>query len=126
MEKTVNSDETLDLYQAADFLRMSPSALRYKAKQGLILGAKPAKRWVFLKADLVSYLKSLYPSHGQAPLSAISEIEICHSTNAATRGGSGSLHPVGNEYAALLGLETVKRPRSTTINSRRPTGKPND
>lgn len=114
MEKTVNSDETFDLLQAADFLKMSPSALRYKTKQGLIRGAKPAKRWVFLKSDLVSYLKSLYPSHGQAPLSDISEKEICHSINAATLGGSGLQPPVEREYSALLGLKTAKRLRNTT------------
>ena len=109
-----NNDETLDLQDAAEFLKMSPSALRYKAKQGIINGAKPAKRWVFLKSDLVSYLKSLYPSFGQAPLSDISEKEICHSINAATHGGSGLQHPVEREYSALLGLKTGKRLRNTT------------
>jgi hypothetical protein len=109
-----NNDETLDLHAAADFLKMSASALRYKAKQGIIRGAKPAKRWVFLHDDLVSYLKSLYPSHGQAPLSAISEKEICHSINAATHGGSGLQPPVEREYSALLGLKIEKKLRNTT------------
>jgi len=109
-----NNDETLDLNAAADFLKMSPSALRYKAKQGIISGAKPAKRWVFLKSDLVSYLKSLYPSFGQAPLSDISEIEICHSINAAKHGGSGLQPPVEREYSTLLGLKTGKRRTNTT------------
>ena len=39
---------TLDLNEAAEFLRMSPAVLRQKARAGIIKGAKPGKRWVFL------------------------------------------------------------------------------
>lgn len=46
------SHKTLDLNEAANFLRMSPSALREKAKAGRILGAKPGKKWVFSKQTL--------------------------------------------------------------------------
>ena len=45
-------ERTLDLREAAAFLRMVPAALRIKSKAGLIPGAKPGKKWVFLESDL--------------------------------------------------------------------------
>ena len=107
--------ETLDLQQAATFLCMSPASLREKAKSGRIPGAKPGKRWVFLRKDLEAYLRSLYSGTGQAPLSGSdTEVLVCHSSNAATLGGSASRHPAAKEYADLLGLPTRNRPRNTT------------
>ena len=36
--------QTLDLHEAAEFLKMNPEVLRRKAKAGLIKGSKPGKR----------------------------------------------------------------------------------
>ncbi len=44
---------TLDLQEAADFLRLTPSELARKAREGVIPGARPGRRWVFLEDDLV-------------------------------------------------------------------------
>lgn len=63
------NEVTFDLVEAAKFLHMSPAVLRQKARRGLVKGAKPGKCWVFLKSDLVLYLRSLYPTHEQAPCS---------------------------------------------------------
>ncbi len=104
---------TMNLQEAAAFLHMNPSVLREKAKAGIIQGAKPGQRWVFLETDLVSYLRSLYPRSRQVPLSGCEEKSSCHYSNAAIPGGSASRPPVGSEYAALLGLRTGKRPKST-------------
>jgi len=49
-----NGHKTFDLVEAVDFLHMSPAVLRKKAKAGIIQGAKPGKRWVFLEADLAA------------------------------------------------------------------------
>ncbi|MGB7933836.1 MAG: helix-turn-helix domain-containing protein, partial [Gammaproteobacteria bacterium] len=46
---------TLDLNEASEFLRMSPAVLRQKARSGIIKGAKPGKRWVFLECDQSDY-----------------------------------------------------------------------
>lgn len=51
---------TLDLKEAAKFLKMSPEVLRRKAANGEVPGAKPGKRWCFYLHDLLSYLRSLY------------------------------------------------------------------
>ncbi|HHG91039.1 MAG TPA: DNA-binding protein, partial [Devosia sp.] len=49
---------SMNLEEAADFLKMSAEDLRRKAKTGRIPGAKPGKQWVFLETDLVAYLRS--------------------------------------------------------------------
>ena len=106
--------KTLTLEEAAAFLMMSPAVLRQKAKAGIIKGAKPGKRWVFLECDLAAYLRSLYPEDGQASQSGCKEVSLCHSTNAATPGGFGSQRPTEIEYANLLGLKTEHRHKNIT------------
>ncbi|MFC1772403.1 helix-turn-helix domain-containing protein [Pseudomonadota bacterium] len=106
---------TLDLKAAAAFLHMSPATLRQRAKTGMIPGAKPGKRWVFIESDLVAYLQTLYSGTVQAPLSDCDEGNtLCHSTNAAIPGGFASQRPMASEYAALLGLKTSNSRRNTT------------
>ena len=105
---------TLDLNEAAAFLRMSPAVLRQKAKAGLIQGAKPGKRWVFLEADLADYLRSLYAGSWQAPRSGCDKEASCHSTNAVVPGGSVLPPPTASRYADLLGLPSARKRRSTT------------
>ncbi len=50
--------KTLDLQEAAAFLRMNPETLRQKTKAGIIPGAKPGKCWVFLEDDLAEYIRT--------------------------------------------------------------------
>lgn len=101
--------DTFDLSGAAAFLHMSPAALGYLARTGKVKAAKPGKKWVFLKDDLVAYLHALYSIRGQAPLSGCEEeTSQCHYINAETRGGLASRRPAGKEYAALLGLPTKR------------------
>lgn len=101
--------ETLSLSAAAAFLHMSEAALGHLARSGKVKAAKPGKRWVFLKEDLVAYLHALYACRGQAPLSGCEEeTSQCHYINGETRGGLASRRPAGKEYAALLGLPTKR------------------
>lgn len=67
---------TLNIDEAAKLLHISAAALRQKARLGLIKAAKPGKRWVFLEQDLADYLHSLYPAHGQAPLSGCEQEKL--------------------------------------------------
>ncbi len=62
--------QILDLKQAAALLKIAPEILRRKARLGIIPAAKPAKRWIFLKEDLVEYLRSIYPNQAKASWSA--------------------------------------------------------
>ena len=47
---------TLDLVQAAEFLRVSRETMLELADAGEIFGAKIGRAWVFLESDLVDYL----------------------------------------------------------------------
>ncbi len=49
--------KTLDLEQAADFLKVSPSTAQEMAASGKLPGAKIGRAWVFLVEDLVEYLR---------------------------------------------------------------------
>jgi excisionase family DNA binding protein len=57
--------QTLNLQQAADFLKIHPVTLQVKAKSGEIPGAKPGNGWVFIDEDLVEYLRSTYNQPGK-------------------------------------------------------------
>jgi hypothetical protein len=98
--------KTLDLQEAAEFLRMHPEEVRSRAKRGLIPGAKTGRRWVFLEDDLAAHIRSLYSQPRQA-LQVTSEKElICHYADAVEYGGLTSALRTGSEYAELLGLPT--------------------
>src|SRR6185437_7281291 len=104
---------TLDLQEAAAFLRMSPAVLRLHARQGRLQAAKPGKRWVFLDEDLAAYLRQLYAVRRQAPLSGSTlEESIWESSNAVMSGGSTSSHLTASEYADLLGLRIGRSRKS--------------
>lgn len=106
---------TLDLYEAAEFLRMSPAVLRLHARQGRVKAAKPGKRWVFLDEDLADYLGQLYALRRQAPLSGSNEEKSSWGyTDAVMSGGSSSPRRAASEYAALLGLTTKRRRSNST------------
>src|SRR6478609_3203643 len=97
---------TFCLSEAAAFLRVHSEKLRRRAKEGQIPGAKVGRAWVFLEDDLADYLRSLYSQPRQALQVTLRKEMECHFANAAVSGGSTSLLPMGNEYAALLGLLT--------------------
>jgi hypothetical protein len=78
---------SLGLHEAAAFLRMHPEEVRRRARLGLLPGAKPGKRWVFIEADLADYLRSLYSPPRQALVG--DRGTSCQSTNAEARGGLG-------------------------------------
>lgn len=52
--------ETLNLQEAAAFLKIHEVTLSIKATSGEIQGAKIGKRWVFLKVDLIMHIRSQY------------------------------------------------------------------
>jgi hypothetical protein len=106
---------TLDLEQAAAFLQMNPRVLSRKAAKGLIPGAKPGKRWVFVKEHLADWISGRYPASGNPPaVGQTSEKTLCQFTNAAKRGGSTSRIGTETEYDDLLKPRTSGKPKSST------------
>lgn len=49
--------EFLSIEEAADFIGLPKRSLAEKAKAGVIVAYKPGKRMMFLKADLVAFMK---------------------------------------------------------------------
>ena len=102
---------TLNLQQAAEFLKIHPVTLGEKARAGEIPGAKIGKSWVFLEIDLIDYIRAQYQ---QRALQGGKET-LWHSTNAKTRPSSGlKLVSVDEQYNAALGPLTKSKPRNTT------------
>jgi len=99
-----SEDEVFNLYQAADFLKMHWQTLREKAVRGEIPAAKPAKQWVFLKADLVSYLRSFYSQSwlGLQVQRDGGNSLCCISDQTQSSGGAVSPHQTDSEYKNLL------------------------
>lgn len=69
--------KTLDLQEAAAFLKINREELRKKVKGGLVPGAKAGKRWVFIEDDLVAYLRSRYASPRQALVGDSRHLAAC-------------------------------------------------
>ncbi|HDY84752.1 MAG TPA: DNA-binding protein [Methylophaga sp.] len=94
---------TLNLEEAAEFLKMNIETVRRLAQDGRLPAAKPGKRWVFIQEDLASWLRSLYSQPRRALLSETTTGgKLCHSSNAVRRGGSTSPHRAESELSVLL------------------------
>jgi excisionase family DNA binding protein len=106
---------TLNLQQAAQFLKLHPITVLQRARAGTLPAAKPGKRWVFIEEDLAAYLRSKYGGHGQALQGDKKETSECHSTSvkAHRTGGSASLTR-DDEYSKVLGLATDQRRTNST------------
>jgi excisionase family DNA binding protein len=52
--------ETMNLEEAAAFLKLHPTTLSEMARRKEVPCAKPGKRYVFIKEDLVGWIRSSY------------------------------------------------------------------
>ncbi|MCP5345367.1 MAG: helix-turn-helix domain-containing protein [Pseudomonadales bacterium] len=102
METT--NHETLDLQEAADFLKLHWQTVRERAKSGDIPAAKLGRRWVFLKADLVLYLQSHYSTGRPRPQvqQNVGDALCCTNDRIRVSGGVALPHLTELEYNALL------------------------
>lgn len=105
---------TLDLEEAAAFLKVSKETLRRKAARGEVRGAKPGKCWAFLEDDLVAYLQSLYPENQQNRLTKGLEC----SANEAKSGGLTLPHQTAKGLDGLLEQLKKRKHKSFTTASR--------
>ena len=72
---------TLDLTEAAAFLRLHPHTLEAKARAGEVPGAKPGSCWVFLDVDLADWLRAQYRTEQPKE-------EACRSIGVGISGGA--------------------------------------
>ncbi|WP_227544782.1 helix-turn-helix domain-containing protein [Sapientia aquatica] len=106
---------TLDLSEAAEFLKMHPEEVRRRAKLGQLPGAKPGKSWVFLENDLAEYVRSHYAYPRQAlQVTPTKEEKPCHLLNVVTPGGLISPHRQESELDVLLQQKVGLRRKNCT------------
>ncbi|MBS3953672.1 MAG: helix-turn-helix domain-containing protein [Methylomicrobium sp.] len=102
--------QTLNVYEAAEFLRMNPEVLRRKARSGLVPGRRTGRGWLFIKEHLADWVSGRYPEPGRE-LRVIDGKKTsegkqsCRSTNAAKRGGYSTPIQTADEYYSLLKLK---------------------
>jgi len=107
--------ESMNLYEAANFLKLHPEELRRRAKAGKVPAAKIGKCWVFLVDDIVEFLRSQYSNRVQAFDKRLGkEGSLCHLLNEESTGGLTLSRPTGSEYESLLGLKTAPLRKSIT------------
>jgi excisionase family DNA binding protein len=53
--------EVLNVREAAEFLRLSTYTVRKYAKRGTLPAKKTGRDWLFVKADLLSWLRTKEP-----------------------------------------------------------------
>ena len=97
---------TLNIQEAAQFLRIHPVTLGIKARQGIIPGTKVGKCWVFVDVDLIAYIRSQYQR--QDLQGDRKEIQ-CHSSNDRTHAIGGlSFSTTEERYNEVLALPTKR------------------
>ena len=106
---------TLNLSEAAQFLKLHPEEVRRRAKAGIIPGAKLGKRWAFIEDDLADHIRSLYACTRQALQVGHEEKQLCRSVNVVRRGGLVSPYQAASELDALLQLKIKPRRKNSTI-----------
>lgn len=101
---------SLGLVEAAAFLRVHPNTLRDRAKTKRIPGAKVGREWVFIKEDLVAYLRQQYE-----------EGTPCLSTKDQIRKSGGSTFRIQStqDYGNRL-EQLIAKKRSASTMKRRP------
>lgn len=97
--------QTFSLEQAAEFLGIHKETLRRRAAEGRLPGAKVGKSWRFLEDDLVTYLRSLYPTQASQGVMNHRSKTLWHSTKETK--SIGLVSPtMEREYKEALGLAT--------------------
>jgi excisionase family DNA binding protein len=105
----MSEEDTLDLGEAAKFLKMSRESLRRKAKSGDIPGAKPGKRWCFVKSDLTAYLRSHYSAKSKEVLPFGPTTDVLGKNPTSFRPTQSGA--IDSEYLRLLGLDQSAKNR---------------
>ena len=101
---------TLNLIEAASFLRMNPQVLRRKASDGIIPGRKTGKCWLFIEDHLADWVSGRYADPAKKLLvDDAAEEKQCQSTSVVKRGTSSLRTTTETEYNNLLILKTGKR-----------------
>ncbi len=87
-ERNATYMHTLNLQEAAQFLKIHPVTLGEKARTGEIPGTKIGKCWVFVDVDLIDYIRAQYKRRDLQGEKV--EVLQCHSSNVKIHHSGGS------------------------------------
>ena len=106
---------TLNIKEAAVFLKIHEQTARRFAKAGIIPAAKPGKHWCFIEEDLRAYLRSMYTPQPQMHHENPKDVIKWPSTKEKIPGTGGpvSQRQADSRYESLLGLPTKNPPKNT-------------
>ncbi|WP_156455204.1 helix-turn-helix domain-containing protein [Janthinobacterium sp. B9-8] len=109
----ITADDIMTTDIAAHFLKLTPKALRRKAKAGQVPATIITGKWLFNKIDLIDWLRQ-NSTKQRTPILYL-EQKPCLSKSVATSGGLDS-HMMAKKYSDLLGLKTKPLHKNGTIN----------
>ncbi|MEM7708970.1 MAG: helix-turn-helix domain-containing protein [Pseudomonadota bacterium] len=108
---------TIGTTEAARLLHCCSETVKRRARDGELPGRRVGRSWVFLRADVLNYVRG-YTGPERSPHLSGRRLQSCKSTNVvnAASGGSGSHRRITEEYASALGLPIKRQPRNTPTN----------
>jgi DNA binding domain, excisionase family len=98
---------TLDLEEAAAFLKCSDDTIRELVASGELPGAKVGRKWVFVDIDLIEWLRTQY-AQGERKCQSIK----------SGKSGISTLPIVGRELENLLKPQTSEKRRKSTTGAK--------
>lgn len=113
----MNDESTMGVSQAAEFLHCCDDTVYQLARAKKLHGRKVGRAWVFLKSDLVSYLRE--SQNGTRQEAQVDDNEKgagkCRSISAERLGGAISQRQAEIELGNLLGRVIAPKRRNSTI-----------
>ncbi|QSH81911.1 MAG: helix-turn-helix domain-containing protein [Ferrovum myxofaciens] len=114
--------QTIGLSEAAKLLRCNEETVRKKTIAGEIPGVKIGRSWVYVKVDLLAWMRSQYARDKK--LSQPSNSATCHSTKTAgVHTGISASSSTVVDCDEALGLLTKPSPSASTTKLRLVCGK---
>lgn len=107
--------ETMNGDEAAAFLNISKASLYEKSRAKKIPGHKPGVRWVYIKEDLVSYIRSHYQPLSEELKNIINgESKLCQSKKEKmVKRTIQTSHITASELEDLLARPSEHTPKSS-------------
>ncbi|WP_369598567.1 helix-turn-helix domain-containing protein [Chromobacterium fluminis] len=102
--------------QAAVFLHCCEDTVYQLARKQKLHGRKVGRAWVFLKSDLVSYLRADQNEGRQEAQVGEEKGAVCRSIKEERLGGAISQRQAEAELDNLLARVTGRKPRNSTTN----------
>lgn len=102
------SEELLTIDEASDYLRVHPETCRRLASKGRIPCGKVGRAYVFVKSDLLEYIRAQYNEPTRRSSGSSTGDTRWLKKGTTRKSTTPTSTQVDVEYASLLGLQSVK------------------